>query len=373
MVIVVNVRIWEKEQLDEGDGFIKELLLQLIHQQKEHQFYLLTNKTLDDSFDLPANVTNLPIPVSQPLLLHKYWMDVKLPALLKKLGANVYIGTDAIASLTTRVPQCLILQDLGFLQTAKEKNRMHAYYKRNMLRFLQKAKAVIVPTALLQQTVEKQYSVPESRIKVLHPAVADAFMPLGYEVKESVKALYAQGQEYFVYKGLIHADYNLVNLLKGFSFFKKRQQSNWKLVLAGTYKRGINEFSTLLETYKYREDVFVTGPLNTKEQAEVIGSAYALINPSLAEKVNPAVWEAMQVEVPVVAAATATNKETGQDNFLYFDGNEPQDIAEKLMQIYKDEQQRRQLIERGKESAASFSWEEATSSLWQGVLQAANT
>jgi glycosyltransferase involved in cell wall biosynthesis len=41
------------------------------------------------------------------------------------------------------------------------------------------------------------------------------------------------GNEYFIYSGEIGTHKNLLNLLKAFSAFKKRQKSNMQLLIAG--------------------------------------------------------------------------------------------------------------------------------------------
>jgi hypothetical protein len=41
--------------------------------------------------------------------------------------------------------------------------------------------------------------------------------------------------------------------------------------------------------------------------------------------------------------------------------------------LYKDEEERRQLIEKGKTLADAFSWEATTTAVWQGLLKTANT
>ena len=48
---------------------------------------------------------------------------------------------------------------------------------------------------------------------------------------------------------------DLLNLLKAFSVFKKRQKSNWKLVLTGNLRQYDKKFLEDLRTYKYRDDV----------------------------------------------------------------------------------------------------------------------
>lgn len=73
-------------------------------------------------------------------------------------------------------------------------------------------------------------------------AVRPAFQPLPWEEKIKVKEQYTAGTEYFLYAGSFRPGKNLVNLLKAFSLFKKRQQSNWKLVLAGVAEEGYTVF-----------------------------------------------------------------------------------------------------------------------------------
>jgi glycosyltransferase involved in cell wall biosynthesis len=373
MVIVVNIRSW-KRQLNNFEVYIQRLVMRMVAAHPEQRFFFLSDEPVDLKTSPPANVTTFVLgPASNQLLLQKYWFDVKLPLWLRKIQADVLVDLDGIASLTTKVPQCLLVQNLLYLQEpATYSQPQRNFYKRFMPRFLKKARMVIVPSAYLQSQLAVQYKLPQEKTTLLPYAVPDAFQPVAYEMKESVKAIFTQGHEYFLYKGPIHEEYNLVNLLKAFSFFKKRQQSSWKLVLAGSFVEGENTFEKLLETYKYKEDVMVTGPLGAMEEAEIVASAYALIQPSVSEAVNPAIWEAMRCEVPAMVAATATNSELFDDTVMVFDGHDPNDMAEAIMRLYRHEGERKPYIEKGRHKVNALSLEQATDSLWQRVVQAAN-
>lgn len=346
----------------------------MAEEQPGHRFIFVSDAPVEIKTTLPDNVTLFVLgPAGRQLLLQKYWLDVKLPMWLRKIKADVFVSLDSMASLTTGVPQCLLVSDLRYLQEPGAYTRnFRAFYKRLMPRFLNKAKAVVVPTAFLQQEIATQYKVG-GKTSLLKYAAPDRFHPVGYELKESVKAIFTQGQEYFLYKGLVHEDYNLINLLKAFSLFKKRQQSSWKLVLAGRFKEGENVFQKLLETYKYKEDIIITGPLGASEEAEIVASAYALISPSTSETVDMAIWEAMLCDVPAMAASTATNKELFADSVLDFNGNDPAEMAERIMHLYRHEKERTVFIERGRQRVGALSWERATASLWTFVVQAANS
>ena len=64
-------------------------------------------------------------------------------------------------------------------------------------------------------------------------------------------------------------------------------------------------------------------------------------------------------------------EEIGEDAALYFDPHDVKDMGEKLMLIYKDENLRSRLIEKGKEISRKYSWERTADLLWESILDAA--
>ena len=138
-------------------------------------------------------------------------------------------------------------------------------------------------------------------------------------------------------------------------------------VLAGRLAWKNDEFLNLLQTYKYRDDVVMTGYLDEAELARLIGAAYALVYPSLFEGFGVPVVEAMKCGVPVLTSAGSALEEIGGEAALYFKPEDFSDIADKLMRIYKDEGLRNQLVEKGKTVAAGFTWERTAGLVWDVV------
>src|SRR6478735_10657720 len=115
MVIVVNVRSWKKQPMDGFEGYIKQLVLRMVEEQPTHQFFFLSDEPLDFKTTLPANVTVAALgSAGKQGVLQKYWLDVKLPLWLRKIKANLVINLDGTASLTTKLPQCVLLPDLRY-------------------------------------------------------------------------------------------------------------------------------------------------------------------------------------------------------------------------------------------------------------------
>ncbi len=369
MVIAVNTRFLTKDYLGEFYNFAKDLLLCLAKQHPEHKYYFLFDRLYTDEFVFPENVTPLIItPAANNLLLWKYWLDIKVPAALKKIKADIFFSADGSCSLTTKVPQCLLFPDLTFWhQPGAYKKAENFFYKKYFPKFLKKANKILATSEVEKKQIIDSYKIDSDKIGIIYPAVSSIFLPLTFEIKQTLKEKYTEGKEYFIYSGSIAPHKNLVNLLKAFSLFKKRQRSNWKLVLSGVMAWKNDGFIQLLKTYKHRDDLVITGIVADKELAKLIGAAYAVIHPSLFVNVGTAALQAIKCNVPLLASTNTIMQEVAGDAALYFDGSDPGYIAEKLMIIYKDENLRNELIEKGRMIASEYSLQKSADLLWKNI------
>ncbi|TCZ65771.1 glycosyltransferase family 4 protein [Flaviaesturariibacter aridisoli] len=376
MNIAVNTRLLLQDHL-EGIGFFEqEVLRRIVAAHPEHRFFFLFDRPYGSRFVFGPNVTPIVVkPATRHPLLWRLWFDVRVPLVLRRIKADVFVSPESYASLTTRVPQCLVVHDLGFLHQPDAYKGVHLGYLRRMLpRFVRRARVLCTVSDFTRADLQQQYQLPAHRIRIVQNGVRAGFAPLGYEERAVVKERYTGGTEYFLYAGALQPRKNLINLLKGFSQFKKRQKSNWKLVLAGRLAWKNDEFLTLLQSYKYRDDVVLTGYVDDGELQRLMAACYAFVYPSLFEGFGVPVLEAMQSGVPVLTSSNSAMAEVcGPEGALYFDPKEPASIAGELMHIYKDEDGRRQLIEKGLQRAKDFSWEKSAEQLWAAILETAGT
>jgi len=222
-----------------------------------------------------------------------------------------------------------------------------------------------------KKDIVEQYKADATGIDVVYSAAKEIFIPLGFEERQTVKEKYTGGTDYFVYTGAIHPRKNLLQLLKAFSVFKKKPQSAMKLVLAGRLAWQFESFTKNLKTYKYRDDVIMTGYLPEKELARLTASAYAMVYPSLLEGFGVPVLEAMQCQVPVITTAGSSMQEIAGEAALYADVTDPADIAASMILLYKNETLRNELIQKGQAIVKNYTWDKTASLLWQSILKAA--
>lgn len=374
MVIAVNTRFLLDDYLEGYGHFIYETFSRITQQHPEHEFLFIFDRPFTKQFVTGKNTRAVVTgPPARHPLLWKIWYDIKVPAVLRKYKADVFVSGDGFCSLRTKLPQCLVVHDLAFLHYPSFIKKTHLlFYKRYLPKFLNKAAAIATVSEFSKKDIIEQYKIAAGKIDVVYNGVKQVFQPVSEEDKAATKNKYTDGKEYFVYAGAVHPRKNLVTLLKAFSVFKKRQRTNMKLILAGRLAWKYESFEKDLRSYKYRDDVVMTGYVEENELVKIIGAAYAMVYPSLFEGFGVPVLEAMRCEVPVITSANSAMQEIAGDAALYADVTSPAAIANQLMLLYKDENLRKELIQKGRIIAREYTWDQTAGLLWQCIQKTMN-
>ncbi len=375
MVIAVNTRALLPGKMEGYGYFIEEVFSRIARNNPQHEFYFFFDRSFSDEFIYSTNVKPVIIkPQARLPFLWNIWYNWQVPLVLKKIKADVFVSPDGFCSLQTKVPQCLVVHDLAFLHHPDFLLQSHLkFYKKYTPKFLAKAKVIATVSEFSKQDICKQYKIDSEKIHVTYNATNAAFQPLESAEKEKVKQQYSNGCEYFLYTGTIHPRKNLINLLKAFSLFKKKQNSNMKLVITGRMAWKTDGFLKLLNTFKFRNDVRLTGYVSKEELVRLIASAYAMVYPSCFEGFGVPPLEALQCLVPAIVSNTSAMPEVGGDAYLYVNPDSFEDIAEKMMLLYKDETLRNKLIKNGEKRLQLFSWDETAKKMWDCIKLAAAT
>jgi glycosyltransferase involved in cell wall biosynthesis len=359
MRIVINTR-FANYAYEEGYGrFTREISGRLPAIADSDEFLFLYDRDIGSETEAMERVSHhVTGPPARHPLLWKFWYDYRVPAFLRRQRADVFLSPDGLCSLRTKVPQVMVIHDLAFLHYPAFLPRwQQSYLARHTPACIRKAARVITVSEFSRTDILRHYPFAEGKLEVVHNAADPAFLPLDWSVRQQSMDRYAEGCAYFLVVGSIHPRKNLINLLKGFSIFKKRQRSNMKLVITGRMAWQHGDFEEMLSRYVYRADVKLTGYLPGNELPALVGGAYALVYPSLWEGFGIPVLEAMQAGVPVLCSGNSALPEVAGEAGLFFDPLQPEDIAAQLSRVYKDEPGRAVMIRRGLERASGYRWE----------------
>jgi len=371
MQIAVNAIFLQKTSLEGYGWYVQEVFKRLVNQHPEHEFIFVFDRAYDASFVFAKNVTPVVVtPAARHIFSFKYWYDIKAPKALKKFQPAVWVQPYGFCSLTTKIPQLMVVHDLAFLHfPAFISWHQRWYYQRFTPKFLQKAKQIVTVSEFSKQDILLHYPVQANKLSVVHGAAREGFDPLDWGSRDATKASYADGREYFLFVGGVHPRKNLMNLLKAFSLFKKWQHSNMKLLIVGRLAWQYSDIIEKLKSYKYREDVVMLNYVSDHTLTQLTASAYALVYPSFFEGFGLPILEAMKSGVPVITSNTSSMPEIAGDAALFASPDDPDAIAKQLLLIYKDESAREKLVEAGKLRAAGFSWEATANKFWEAILK----
>jgi alpha-1,3-rhamnosyl/mannosyltransferase len=143
-------------------------------------------------------------------------------------------------------------------------------------------------------------------------------------------------------------------------------------VLAGRKKWNTGDFDTLINTYKYKQDIVIADEANEEELIKISCSAYAFIYPPANGNSVLFGLDAMRYGVPVIANETAPLKEIAGTAALYCNASDVADIADKMMLVYKDETLRSRMIDDATAIASTYTWQGAAATIWQSIETEAN-
>lgn len=368
-VIAINVSFLSKPVLESTDTFILNVLRQLITDNTSVRFILINKEAYIPGLVLPENSrVVLSYQASGNKIQQYWWHRFTLPRILKKYNVNLYLSLNGQLSLFTTIPQYLLISNIGYLQmpslfTAKQVS----YGNKTLPVYLKKAAGAITLSNSEKALLQNQYPYLKTPINVIAPYVHHSFVPLTYPQRKEVKEKYTDGYEYFFYTGPCEEYSNIVGLLKAFSKFKKRQQSNWKLVLALPSEPAA--FTTKVNSYKYKADVVVLSGINTEEMACLTAAAYAFIAPVFYEGAGINLLQAMQCNVPVITSTHTPFYTLAPDAAIYLHPENIDAIAQQLMLLYKDENLCKKLALNGNRFAQTYQNHAAAQLLWQTMVQ----
>jgi len=349
----MNIAVYSRvlEQI-KGSGFIVETFFLLAKQHPEHRFIIITDQKPAEPFSFYLNIEAFWVkPLSKNAVLRKIWWDIKLPALLKKVKADLFLSFHDACSLTAVIPQLLIIQDLERARKA----------------YTKKAKLLVVSSRSMKKKLIEKFEIGEEKIAVVYPSVNKMYGTINEQEKEAVKNKYSEGKEFFLFNGIFPEQKDFIDLLKSFSHFKKRQQSSFQLLV---FASSNSFFQKSLEGYKYRSDVKVIDIKDKPEEALITASAYAVVLPFNTNEDMIAGLNATRSGVPVIAVKNSIINETLGDAALYSETDATKDVGEKMMQVYTNENYRARLIGKGKHLAGEYTSEKAAELLWQSIIKA---
>ena len=372
MKIAVNTRLLIKGKLEGIGWFTYETLKRITEQHPQHEFYFIFDREFDKEFVFSKNVT--PIVLSPPTrhpFLWILWFEYRIPKLLKKIGADIFVSTDGYISLRTNIPQVDVIHDINFVHNPKQLPRLTSwYYNKYFVKFAKKAKQIGTVSEFSKNDICNTYNIDKEKVTVCYNGSNEKYKPIHESEKPEIRNKYSNGKKYFVFVGALSPRKNVDGLLHSFEIFKEKYNCDINLVIVGGSLHKTEAIEKVYSQMKHKDNVIFTGRLENDELCKVMAAAECLTYIPHFEGFGIPLLEAMYSETAIICGNTTSLPEVVGDAALICSSTDYEKVAENMHRICTDAMLRKSLIEKGKLQREKFSWQQTAERLWNCIENA---
>ena len=295
------------------------------------------------------------------------WEQVTLLKAANELNLDMLHCTSNTAPIRCKIPLILTLHDIIFLEPRDKTNKsfyqnMGWFYRRLVVpRILKKCKRIITVSNFERNNILSKLDIPQERITMIYNGYNQWFRPI--EDAYQVYKKYIDSSGYFFFLGNTDPKKNTERTLIAYSKYLEKSDIKRKLLMADldkTYLNGIIERNHI-EDIVHR--IVMPGYIVNKDLPYIYNKAFAFLYTSLRESFGIPLLEAMACGTPVITSNTSSMPEIGGPDAILINPEDPDEIAEKMLQLERDEAFYQQQKEMGPKRAQYFSWQQTAEQL----------
>jgi glycosyltransferase involved in cell wall biosynthesis len=364
VIIAVNARLLIHGRLDGISRFACETLRRITVNRPNDHFVFLFDRPIHEEFLFSDNITPVKLfPPARRPLLWDIWLNWSVNGVLKDLKPDLFFSPDGYIPLRGNTP---CLTTMNFEHYPQDLPPSYSKWLRKRYpEFARKAKRIVTVSEYSREDISKTYAVSPDKIDIVHNGAMPGFCPLNETEIVEVQKKYAKGCPYFLFIGALHPRKNLERLIRAFGLFRKNNQTNTKLVIAGGNYWKYDSLNEALATLPDKDEVIFTGRLPEEELYRLTAGALALSYVPYFEGFGIPIVEAMACNVPVITSNVTSMPEVAGDAALYVDPFSEESIANGLQQMNNDLVLRKKLIANATIQREKFSWDKSAETLWQ--------
>ncbi len=369
MRIAVNTRLLLKGRLEGIGWYTFETLSRIVKSHPEHDFYFLFDRPYSEEFVFAENVHPIIVgpPTRHPLLWY-YWFEIRIPKILKKLKADIFLSTDGFLSLVSKTPSIAVIHDINFKHHPKDLKFSHRiFYNHFFKKYAQKASRIVTVSNYSKTDICDNYRIQASKIDVSLNGVNTNFHPIGIDQQIAIRKKYSAGKDYFLFVGALHPRKNISRLLEAFDQFKSKTNSTNKLLIVGAKMWWNKQLEASFNQMCHKKDVIFTGRKSPEDLNQLYASALAFCFVPYFEGFGIPILEAMKCACPVITSNITSMPEVADDAALLVNPYDVDEISSAMIKLNWNNDLRSELSARGQIHAQHFNWNTTAVNLWNSI------
>lgn len=351
MKIGIDARPLMKKKAGIG-YYLYYLLENILKFDTKNEYILFSDRKI--IFDI-KNYRNVKVIEDTESYLKKtFWYAFKLDSLCKKEKIDVFWGTQHVLPFGLKsVKKILTIHDCVAFDLPKTMNFINRIINKLLIPNSVKKSDKII--AVSNSTKERLiYNFAESISNKIDVIYEDVIICSNYsDIKEEYLAsLGLEEKKYVMFLGTIEPRKNLKTLLKAFEIIEK--EINIKLVLCGKYGWNFNDEKGIIESNK--DKIVFLNYVEDYEKNYLMSKSFLFIFPSMYEGFGLPVLEAMKNNAVVMVAKNTSLKELIVNERLNFSTYDSEELAEKVIYLYKNKKIYHDAYEYCQKRKKDFNW-----------------
>ena len=290
---------------------------------------------------------------------HHRFEQLLLPFEIATADLDVLHSPDFIPPRKLRYKCVITVHDLNFLVYPHFLTSDSARYYGQIDQAIRRADRIIAVSESTRRDIVRLVGVPEGKISVIYEGANPIFQPLDNkdELRESLRRKYGFSGEFILFVSTIEPRKNIQTLLRAYRQLLDDYHLDVNLILAGKKGWKFEEVFDTIEELKLADRVFCLGRVPTADLVWLYNTARVFAFPSFYEGFGLPPLEAMACGTPVVVSSVSSLPEVVGDAGLMVDPLETDELTVALWRLISDDALRQELITKGLQRAAAFSYE----------------
>lgn len=295
------------------------------------------------------------------------WEQVTLLKAANELNLDILHCTSNTAPIRCKIPLILTLHDIIFLEPRDKANKsfyqnMGWFYRRLVVpRILKKCKRIITVSNFEKTNIMSKLDIPQGKIAMIYNGYNEWFKPL--DDTEQIYKKYIDTSGYFFFLGNTDPKKNTERTLVAYSKYLEKSEVKRQLLMADLDKSFLNSIIERNHIENILPQIVMPGYIVNKDLPYIYNNAFAFLYTSLRESFGIPLLEAMACGTPVVTSNTSSMPEIGGPEAILINPENPDEIADKMLQLEKDEALYQRQKEIGPIRAKCFSWQQTAEHL----------
>ena len=293
----------------------------------------------------------------------------RVPAIGPRFSVRVSDGTAERAgadlihfpiqdAFLTELPSIYQPHDLQHLHFPEHFGRWRLRRRERVYRtHCDRAEMVVAMTSCGKRDLIEQYGLPDDKVRVIPwgSVLWEYPEPMAQDL-ERLRTRLTLPDRFLLYPAQVWPHKNHEGLLEALALIKTREGLAVPLVCPGKHNRHSRRIEQRLRDLDLAETTTFPGFVSPLELRGLYELATALVYPSRFEGWGLPVWEAFSAGLPVASSSATSLPDLVDGAGLLFDPDDPEQIAERVLELWRDPGLREALAERGRERSklASF-------------------